>query len=171
MNVNSVRLRSRLLRRIVVSALIAVVASGAIALARPTASQPTASPSTTSATAASTATEHSATTSPKIKLVSYPTYCWTYSVVMWHYNVYAKVIIPFCFNGYNVWPNGGVTGLAGGYGVSVSVGWAGTYNSSSRTWLGFGENIYVSYLFGSYSCAPRWYINTDGQLYGGNMNC
>lgn len=83
--------------------------------------------------------------------------------------------VPICYNGSQVWINGGITPgvqLVGWFFDGFS--WYGSYNDSSKNWLGVGENFTMTEElppFVTISCQPRWYLNPSGQVYDSSYGC
>ena len=60
-----------------------------------------------------------------------------------------------------------ITGF-GGY------NWYGTYNDSSQSWLGVGENFTITMElppFVTISCQPRWILNANGNVTSSSYGC
>lgn len=88
--------------------------------------------------------------------------------------IYPRMSVPVCYNGSQIWPNGGVTPGVSTLGYYVGgFDWYGTFNDSSRRWLGAGENFTATIWGGWYStyCSPRWYINAQGKVYSYSRGC
>lgn len=88
--------------------------------------------------------------------------------------VQPRMSVPVCYNGTHIWANGGVTpGISTAGYTFNGFDWYGTFNDSSRRWLGAGENFSVTIWGGWYStyCTPRWYINAHGNVYSHNKGC
>jgi hypothetical protein len=84
--------------------------------------------------------------------------------------VKAYLYVPVCWNGSTVWQNGNITpGITLISWSSPGVTWKGTYDDSSRHWLGMGENFTATlglpHVGASTTFTPRWYINASGVVY------
>jgi hypothetical protein len=105
------------------------------------------------------------------------TVCKTLQLSKQSYTYTPRLTVPVCYNGSQIWQNGGITPGAtligwsnGGY------SWVGSYNDSGRHWLGVGENFTMAMsALGitavSISCAPRWYLNAYGQVTSSEYGC
>jgi hypothetical protein len=83
------------------------------------------------------------------------------------------VTVPVCYNGISIWRNGNVTPGADTFGWDVNYLWWGTYNDSSQTWIGVGENFQATQFthWASSLCYPRWMIDQYGQVFSAQKNC
>ncbi len=157
-------------------AAVAVVTGFGLASVQLTASHPT----TASAVQASvplttnhstTAVKPQATATQHATLTSYATVCKTISVrnsFWWApYTLQYGLYVPICYNGSQVWVNGGISPWIWSVGWSTNLTWYGSYNDGSHAWLGVGENISATFLRYTinFTLLPRWYINANGQVY------
>jgi hypothetical protein len=58
----------------------------------------------------------------------------------------------------------------------VDTTWHGWYNDSSKHRIGVGENANltlgaIGVTIKTITCAPRWYINTSGDVYNPTPGC
>jgi hypothetical protein len=85
-----------------------------------------------------------------------------------------RMSVPVCYTGSKIWVNGGITPGVSGLGFNVGgFDWSGSYNDASQNWLGVGENFSAVIYTGWYTtyCAPRWYINPQGNVYSYSRGC
>ena len=80
--------------------------------------------------------------------------------------------VPICYNGGSVWQNGRITPGVTTVGYYVAgFDWYGSYGGGTS--FGVGENFFAHLYSNAASlyCAPRWTINTWGQVTSYNRNC
>ena len=107
--------------------------------------------------------------------LAYSTVCKTLDLSKSSITYSPHMDIPVCYNGSRIWKNGGVTpGVTLAGWIFGGYNWYGTYNDSSQSWLGVGENFTITMElppFVTISCQPRWILNANGNVTSSSYGC
>jgi len=82
--------------------------------------------------------------------------------------------VPVCYDGSRIWVNGGISPGVSTIGYNTGgFDWVGSYNDSSQSWLGVGENYSVTVWTGaaSFYCKSRWLLDAHGHVYSFTRGC